>query len=105
MPNMVGHPPRAASVGGLPQLQNRINIAHIPERSRLTRGIAPGLSFDSAADACTLFSFAPALACVPHAGNAVSGSSHCQIRFTSASGLQGRLATDGYFLSFFNFQS
>ena len=41
----------------------------------------------------------------PHAGNAVSGMSSRQIRFTSASGLQGRLAIAYCFLSAFNFQS
>ena len=35
---------------------------------------------------------APICSCVPHAGNGVSGSSSCQICFTSAPGLQGRLA-------------
>jgi hypothetical protein len=41
----------------------------------------------------------------PHAGNAVPGSSSCQIRFKSASAWQGRLAIAYCFLALFNFQS
>jgi len=55
--------------------------------------------------AALLLAAVSASAGTPHAGNAVSGSSSCQIRFRSASARQGRVAIAYCFLALFNFQS
>jgi hypothetical protein len=55
--------------------------------------------------AALLLAAMPASSCTPQAGNAVSGSSNCQIRFKSASARQGRVAIAYCFLALFNFQS
>ena len=59
----------------------------------------------SFSDAALLLAAMPASSGTPHAGNAASGSSNCQIRFKSASARQGRLAIAYCFLALFNFQS